>query len=117
MTAPGVRAMGRITYRVHFRLLDQTRMALTATTALGVNEDCRRRIMGIKNEFKEAVLEALVEAALGGHDIGPQEPVETVTGGYEAKCRLCEATSWVGDNGLRYSLLEDTCSSREREEL
>ena len=66
--------------------------------------------------LREAILEAQIEASLGAHDIGPFEPVEDrVTRGYEVKCRLCGGTSWVGDNGLRDSLLEDKCPGRERE--
>ncbi len=65
------------------------------------------------SEFKETILEAQIEASLGGHDIGTFETVETVTDGYQAECSLCGATSWVGDNGIRYSLLEDICPGRE----
>ncbi len=57
--------------------------------------------MSHTRKFKEAILEAQAEASLGGHDIGSFKPVERITGGYEAKCRLCRSTTWVGDNGLR----------------
>jgi len=43
--------------------------------------------------------------AFSGHDLGPFEPVETVTGGYQAECRKCDKSVWVGDNGVMYSLL------------
>lgn len=46
------------------------------------------------------------EATLGGHDIGA---FETVKDGYRATCKRCGQTSWVGQNGLRHSLLMDTC--------
>jgi hypothetical protein len=49
---------------------------------------------------KGAILEAQVNAALSGHDIGPFEPVDTVTGGYQAVCRKCGQTVWVGDSGV-----------------
>lgn len=55
---------------------------------------------------REAMVEAMVEAALGGHELGIWEPVE---GGYQATCRGCGMTSWMGNTGLRYSLLEDVC--------
>lgn len=69
-----------------------------------------------EQELREAILEAQAEAALGGHDLGPFEPVEDQDGrpnGYEAECRLCKLTSWVGPQGLRYSLLESECPGEE----
>ena len=57
-------------------------------------------------DLRDAILEAQAEAALGGHDIGPFNTVES---GYLASCRRCDMTTWVGENGLQYSLLEDTC--------
>ena len=58
---------------------------------------------------KESILAIQVDAALSGHDLGPFEPVEVLTGGYEARCRKCDQTAWVGDSGLMYSLLRDSC--------
>lgn len=58
------------------------------------------------DELKEALLEAQVEAALGGHNLGSFEEVEN---GYQAECMLCKMTTWVGKNGLRYSILKDSC--------
>ena len=58
---------------------------------------------------RDAILEAQVEATLGGHDIGA---FETVEDGYQATCKRCGQTSWVGQNGLRHSLLEDACPGR-----
>jgi len=52
------------------------------------------------------LLEAQVEEALGGHDIGGFEPVEN---GYQATCRPCGGTTWLNDKGLRYSLLKEVC--------
>lgn len=54
------------------------------------------------------LIEAAAEAALGGHDLGQWQQVEN---GWQATCRLCEFTVWVGDDGMRYSLLEDECVS------
>jgi hypothetical protein len=56
---------------------------------------------------KAAILEALVNAALSGHDIGSFEPVER---GYQAVCRKCGKTVWVGNSGVMYSLLGERCS-------
>lgn len=50
-----------------------------------------------------------MNAALSGHDLGPFEPVDTVSGGYQAECRKCGETVWVGDSGVRYSLLGEGC--------
>ena len=36
----------------------------------------------VDQEAKDAILEAQVRAALGGHDIGPFEPVASPAGGY-----------------------------------
>ena len=48
---------------------------------------------------KEAILEIQVNVALTGHDLGPFEPVDTITGGYQAECRKCRKSVWVGDSG------------------
>ena len=61
-------------------------------------------------QLREAHLEAMVEAALGGHELGHWEQVEN---GLQAACQLCEMTTWIGETGLRYSLLEDSCPGRE----
>lgn len=58
-------------------------------------------------ELREGLVEAMAEAALGGHELGPWEDVEN---GYEARCNSCGLTTWLGYDGLRYSLLEDTCT-------
>ena len=55
---------------------------------------------------REALLAAMAEAALGGHDLGEWELVDN---GYQARCLQCSMTSWVGHDGVRYSLLEDEC--------
>ena len=63
------------------------------------------------DEARAAILEAQVNAALAGHDIGPFAEVDN---GYQATCRLCGGTSWLNDKGLRYSLLEDACEGEGR---
>jgi hypothetical protein len=62
-------------------------------------------------ELRDALLEAQAEAALGGHDLTPFEPVEN---GHQATCQRCGMTSWVGHSGVRYSLLEDVCEDEGR---
>jgi hypothetical protein len=65
--------------------------------------------MGTVDAAAESRLEMMVEAALAGHDIGPFEPADATTGGYEAACRRCGRSVWVGDDGLIYSLLAERC--------
>lgn len=67
--------------------------------------------MASRQHEREAHLEAIAEAALGGHELGEWHEVEN---GWQAACKLCQATTWIGKNGLRYSLLENSCSGRER---
>jgi len=57
-------------------------------------------------QVKQSMMEASIEATLGGHDL---ESWEQVGNDYQAQCQLCKATVWVGKNGLRYSILDDTC--------
>jgi len=58
------------------------------------------------------ILEAHVNAALAGHDLSPFEPVtDRETGGYEARCRQCGKTVWVGENGVQYGLLGEWCEA------
>ena len=64
----------------------------------------------VESELRESLLKIQVNAALSGHDLGPFEPVEVLTGGYEARCRKCNQSAWVGDSGLMYSLLAEECS-------
>jgi len=60
-------------------------------------------------EAKEAHLEAIAEAALGGHDLDAWERTKK---GWMSTCLLCGITTWVGDSGIRYSLLGDECVGR-----
>lgn len=57
----------------------------------------------------EAQLEIMVGAALDGHDLTGFEPLDQIGEGYQARCRNCDKTVWVGDNGLVYSMLGDEC--------
>jgi len=58
------------------------------------------------DDARGAILEAQVTAALAGHDIGPFEEDDN---GYQAACRRCGKTVWVGESGLLYSLLGESC--------
>ena len=63
------------------------------------------------------MLEAAIEAALGGHDLGEWLPVsvDSPAPGWEAYCKPCGASVWVGRQGLQYSLFADTCPGSEPE--
>ena len=53
--------------------------------------------MSSETAAKAAMLEAMVTAALQGHDIGAFETVtDRPSGGYEARCRRCAGTVWIG---------------------
>jgi len=65
------------------------------------------------NQDRAAILEAQVNAALAGNALGSLKPVVSTGGGYEAACRRCGKTVWVGENGLLYSLLAERCHGRE----
>lgn len=60
----------------------------------------------------DAAVEAMVNAALAGHDLTPFDPLPS--GGYQARCRRCDRTVWIDDKGLLYSLLEDFCRPSRR---
>jgi hypothetical protein len=53
------------------------------------------------------MLQVMVEASLGGHELTPFEAI--ATGGYLARCRVCGGTVNVGDDGNIFSLLAPTC--------
>ena len=61
---------------------------------------------------KHQALEAMVIAALGGHELGVWEPTRR---GWQAKCKLCTMTVWVGESAPSYSLLADKCPGVESE--
>ena len=62
-----------------------------------------------RSSANEAMLEIAVNSSAAGHDLSGFEPVEDADGrhtGYQARCRNCGQTAWVGTNGLVYSLLD-----------
>ena len=66
----------------------------------------------MSSETKRAMLEIAVNAVFGKHDLSGFEAVDAAVGmpkGFEARCRRCERTAWVGEDGLTYSLLGDEC--------
>lgn len=58
--------------------------------------------------LKENMLEAAVEAALQGHDLGEWEPVDEAGREWEARCRGCGRTTFVSGT-VRYTVLGDSC--------
>lgn len=62
--------------------------------------------------LREAILAAQAEAALGGHQL---LPFGEVANGYQACCLSCGQTTWVGSQGLRYSLLNECCPGQKSE--
>ncbi len=75
----------------------------------------RSSLTTLSQDTKESILEIQVDADLAGHDLGPFETAEVLTGGYEVRCRLCNQSAWVGDFGLIYSLLGKMCKNREKD--
>ncbi len=63
----------------------------------------------INKDAKASILSVQADAALSGHELGPFEPVEVFTGGYEARCRKGLQSAWVGYSGLIHSLLGERC--------
>jgi hypothetical protein len=62
-----------------------------------------------ETRLRKNVLQAQVEAALSGHDLGPFEPVdEPGVLKYQAFCKLCGRSVYASSVAL-YSLLEDEC--------
>ncbi|MEM9773399.1 MAG: hypothetical protein AAF902_02380 [Chloroflexota bacterium] len=57
----------------------------------------------------ESIEEAAAEAAASGHELTPFVKVEN---GFQATCKLCEMTTWVGHSGIRYSILSDQCEKQ-----
>lgn len=70
--------------------------------------------LSMKNESKqsqllrESILQIQVDAALQGHDLTCYEVVDER--GFQAKCRKCGGTVWVGVSGLIFSVLAESCS-------
>lgn len=69
-----------------------------------MDDDMFRAAMALR----ESVLQTQVDAALRGHDLTGFEVVDER--GFQAKCRKCAGTVWVGVSGLIYSLLAESCS-------
>ena len=53
----------------------------------------------LTKETRESILEIQVDAALSGHDLGPFEPVEVLTGGYEARVESVTNPPGLGIQG------------------
>jgi len=58
-------------------------------------------------ESTRSFLEDQVEANFRDHDLGSFKIAGTVTGSFQAECRQCSQTVWVGPEGQMYSLLGD----------
>lgn len=58
-----------------------------------------------------SMLEIAVNAVAAEHDLTGFKAVKHA-GGYQAICRKCGVTVWVGNNGRYYSLLANKCPSR-----
>lgn len=56
----------------------------------------------------EAMMEIMVNAAAEGHDLTAWVLTEDGAG-WQARCRRCQGTVWVGRSGVQYSLLAETC--------
>ncbi len=59
--------------------------------------------------LKENMLEAAVEAALQGHELGAWRQVDQAGRQWEARCKVCGRTMFVSDT-VRYSVLGEHCS-------
>jgi hypothetical protein len=71
--------------------------------------------MSDKTAANESMLEIAVNAAAAGHDLSGFRSVNAIEGlpnGYEARCRKCGRTAWVGEDGLMYSLLDSECNKQ-----
>lgn len=61
------------------------------------------------------MLEVMVNATLNGHNLGPWVADENELGGvtgWQALCRQCARSVWVGSRGVLYTLLADRCPER-----
>lgn len=60
--------------------------------------------------IRPTILEMMVHAALGGHDLGEWEALDS---GWQAQCKHCGQTTWIGDvhfTGFVLNRLDDICS-------
>ena len=65
----------------------------------------------------ESMLEIVVDAAAGGHDLAGFELVGNSDGqqaGYQARCRNCDKSVSVSFSRIAYSLLDDECGTPAR---
>jgi hypothetical protein len=84
------------------------RIQLPLDTVATVCPVCQHK--PVRNEAAdEAMMELMVNAALAGHDLAEWILVENGNG-WQAQCRLCKGTAWVGASGVQYSLLSDRCT-------
>jgi len=57
---------------------------------------------------EETRMEVMVAAAFDGHDLAEWVQTED-RNGWQARCRRCDMTVWVGVSGVQYSLLGEGC--------
>ncbi len=62
----------------------------------------------------ESMMGIMVDASLQGHNLTEWKKVENGDG-WQAVCRKCDKSVWVGSQGLIYSLLDDTCPTSKVE--
>lgn len=88
-------------------------VAWTAQRLRRYRRECYRALsaaFGATPTLAEALMEAMVNATLAGHDLEPISPAgDEHTSGYVAACWLCGRTVWVEKSGLLYSLLAEQC--------
>ena len=71
---------------------------------------------GDETRVDAVMLEVMVNATLNGHNLGPWVADENDLGavtGWQALCRQCARSVWVGRSGVLYTLLADRCPKRE----
>lgn len=76
--------------------------------------DCYAKHTGatITAQAEDAMMQAMVTAALGGHNLTGWDRFMGAKGpGQQAECRYCGQSVAVWDSGLIYSLLDDACPS------
>jgi hypothetical protein len=82
---------------------------MTGALDIGAGRNC------ISSGTKQGMLEIAVSAVFGKHDLSGFEVVDASVGmpeGFEAWCRRCGRTAWVGIDGVAYNLLGDNCGGR-----
>lgn len=84
-------------------------ITLPQDTKASICASCLERYKQEQSKANEPMMEAMVNAALNGHDLGEWIPVKT---GWQANCRKCSKSVWVGSEGVIYSLLNAPCPER-----